>query len=323
MIAYLDGGTRPSGSRPRWESTRCWRKTRGGRAFPPPLPSNVARSRPGERQMTVTNTVPPAISGTAQQGHVLSTTNGAWTFDLDYLTYAYEWLRCDALGANCSAIANQVSSTYWQQQTWDTRSALKSLPPSTPSRAQELAWTPRLTCSTIDIPDTGPAPAPYGSVSQPWTVTLHRPGLHPQHRDSQSVRGVRSLHLQRTQHRDNRRRDLVPAAAGNESYRREALVFHNVTGTIHVEGVLATGTDVHGRPLRFISNNCGYECHLSGAELPYGEQPHVGGEWSHRPLGHLARLHREVGRGSALRHEHISSTTTPALPSTKATGRGS
>ena len=39
--------------------------------------------------MTVTNTVPPAISGTAQQGQTLHSSTGIWTFSLDYLTYAF------------------------------------------------------------------------------------------------------------------------------------------------------------------------------------------------------------------------------------------
>ena len=62
--------------------------------------------------MTVVNTTPPVITGTAQQGRTLATTNGEWTFDLDYLTYTYSWLRCDAAGANCVAIPNATGTAY-------------------------------------------------------------------------------------------------------------------------------------------------------------------------------------------------------------------
>jgi hypothetical protein len=62
--------------------------------------------------MTVTNTVPPVISGTAQVGQTLTTTSGTWTHDLDYLTYAYQWLRCDAAGANCVDISGATNSSY-------------------------------------------------------------------------------------------------------------------------------------------------------------------------------------------------------------------
>ena len=61
--------------------------------------------------MTVVNTAPPVISGSAIRGQTLSTSTGTWTFDLDYLTYAYRWLRCDAAGANCVAIPGQVYPT--------------------------------------------------------------------------------------------------------------------------------------------------------------------------------------------------------------------
>jgi len=42
---------------------------------------------------------------------VLSTTDGTWTYDDDFLTYAYRWLRCDSAGANCVAITGEVSSS--------------------------------------------------------------------------------------------------------------------------------------------------------------------------------------------------------------------
>jgi hypothetical protein len=62
--------------------------------------------------MTVTNVTPPTISGTARQGQTLTTSDGTWTYDLDYLSYAYQWLRCDAAGANCSDISGAVNPSY-------------------------------------------------------------------------------------------------------------------------------------------------------------------------------------------------------------------
>lgn len=62
--------------------------------------------------MTVTNTVIPAILGTPRVGQTISTTNGQWTYSLDYLTYAYKWKRCDALGSSCVDIGGAVSSSY-------------------------------------------------------------------------------------------------------------------------------------------------------------------------------------------------------------------
>ena len=62
--------------------------------------------------MTVTNLTEPAITGTARQGQLLRTSDGTWSFDLDYLTYAYQWLRCDAAGANCVDIAGATAAQY-------------------------------------------------------------------------------------------------------------------------------------------------------------------------------------------------------------------
>jgi len=60
--------------------------------------------------VTVSNVTPPTISGTAQQGQTLTAGVGTWSFDEDYLTYQYQWLRCDAAGANCVAISGKTSA---------------------------------------------------------------------------------------------------------------------------------------------------------------------------------------------------------------------
>lgn len=62
--------------------------------------------------MTVTNTAIPVVSGTPRQGLALQTDNGSWTFDQDYLTYLYEWLRCDSGGSGCVAIPGANGTSY-------------------------------------------------------------------------------------------------------------------------------------------------------------------------------------------------------------------
>ena len=46
------------------------------------------------------NTEPPAITGTPQSGQTLTSTTGTWTGS-GLITYAVQWQRCDAAGANC------------------------------------------------------------------------------------------------------------------------------------------------------------------------------------------------------------------------------
>src|SRR5207237_8234356 len=53
----------------------------------------------------------PAVSGTAQVGQALSTSNGSWSGSTP-MTYAYQWQDCDSAGANCAAIAGATASSY-------------------------------------------------------------------------------------------------------------------------------------------------------------------------------------------------------------------
>jgi hypothetical protein len=57
-----------------------------------------------------TSTAGPTISGTAQEGQQLSTTNGTWANSPS--SYTYAWSRCDASGNSCAAIGSATAATY-------------------------------------------------------------------------------------------------------------------------------------------------------------------------------------------------------------------
>jgi hypothetical protein len=57
------------------------------------------------------NTIAPALSSTAALKSWVSTSNGLWTSSSP-MTFTYQWLRCDAAGRNCTAIAGAVYSRY-------------------------------------------------------------------------------------------------------------------------------------------------------------------------------------------------------------------
>ena len=57
-----------------------------------------------------TNTAAPTISGEAAAGQTLTTSNG--TFAGGALSYAYQWQRCEASGANCAPVERATASTY-------------------------------------------------------------------------------------------------------------------------------------------------------------------------------------------------------------------
>jgi hypothetical protein len=56
------------------------------------------------------NTSPPTISGTAQDGQLLTADNGKWSGSPT--SYAYAWQRCDSSGGACADIAGATSKQY-------------------------------------------------------------------------------------------------------------------------------------------------------------------------------------------------------------------
>lgn len=58
------------------------------------------------------NTEAPSVSGTATAGQLLTASSGKWT-GTEPIVYEYEWLRCNAAGAECvQAAAPSLLSTY-------------------------------------------------------------------------------------------------------------------------------------------------------------------------------------------------------------------
>jgi RHS repeat-associated protein len=57
------------------------------------------------------NTVAPAIAGTAKDGSALTASNGTWT-GLTPITYAYQWILCNAAGEACASIPSATETKY-------------------------------------------------------------------------------------------------------------------------------------------------------------------------------------------------------------------
>lgn len=70
------------------------------------LSAGVVRAKPGPLATSL-----PAVTGTLRQGAKLTASAGTWSGS-GTITYAYQWSRCDASGAHCSAIRGATRGTY-------------------------------------------------------------------------------------------------------------------------------------------------------------------------------------------------------------------
>lgn len=90
------------------------------------------------------NTSAPAISGTAQQGDVLTTSNGSWTTDplpADPTSYAYQWDDCNSSGLACTSIASAIGSSYTLKAS-DVGQTLRSVVTATDAAGSASATSP-------------------------------------------------------------------------------------------------------------------------------------------------------------------------------------
>jgi hypothetical protein len=73
----------------------------------------MARSQPTAAVAAAppVSTSPPSIDGTPQVGQALTSTAGEWS-GTQPIRYAYQWQRCDAAGAACTAVPGATDATY-------------------------------------------------------------------------------------------------------------------------------------------------------------------------------------------------------------------
>lgn len=117
------------------------------------------------------NTSAPAVSGTAQQGSTVTTTNGSWSNSPT--SYTYAWQDCNSSGSSCTAISGATASSYKLGSSdvgHTIRSAVTagntagtSMSQSSPSAA--------VTSAPASPPSNTAAPTVSGAAQQGQTLT--------------------------------------------------------------------------------------------------------------------------------------------------------
>jgi hypothetical protein len=122
-----------------------------------------------------TNTVAPAVTGTAQEGKVLTTTNGTWTTTAaGGITYGYHWQRCNPDATGCANIAGATSQTYTVGSA-DVSNVIRSLITATDANGstdQESAVTAVVTAAPSLAPVNTVPPTITGTPSNGQTLTV-------------------------------------------------------------------------------------------------------------------------------------------------------
>jgi hypothetical protein len=125
------------------------------------------------------NTGPPGIANASQlaEGNTATGTAGAWTGNQP-ITFAFEWSRCNATGANCQTIGGEVRSTYVIRQADVGFTLLFTVRASNVSGSTVAVSAPTapirasgLPAGAIRLPD-GRISIPASSVSLPHRLVI-------------------------------------------------------------------------------------------------------------------------------------------------------
>lgn len=139
-------------------------------------------AEPGDaaQQAAPTNQSPPAVSGTAEEGKTLTTSNGTWSGAPTTFTYA--WRRCDSDGGSCATIGGATQNTY----------VLKKVDVANTIRSRVTARNADGSTAATSVPTAvvraapaapsgcaGNAPIPIANVSLPDQLVVDGQSINP------------------------------------------------------------------------------------------------------------------------------------------------
>src|SRR6185312_15240399 len=118
------------------------------------------------------NTTAPAISGTPRDGETVTVDRGTWT-GTPTISYAYQWRRCDANGANCADIANATKTTYTLTSA-DANSTIRVLVTAANGAGAVTATSGATSKVDPVAPSNTTAPSISGTTRDGETLTVDR-----------------------------------------------------------------------------------------------------------------------------------------------------
>jgi len=129
------------------------------------------------------NVAAPSITGTPQVGRILAANAGSWT-SYDTITYAFQWLRCDATGSSCAALSGSTAQSY-SPTTVDAGAEIRLRVTATntggSTSAMSLAVGPVVAAAPFSFTPSLADPFPPGSF---WVRPLPAdPAVDPQSAD--------------------------------------------------------------------------------------------------------------------------------------------
>lgn len=133
------------------------------------------------RQVAPVNTVPPSISGTAQQSQTVTASNGTWTGAPT--SFRYQWLRCNRGGNGCSDISGATERTYLVRsadvdRTIRVRVTATNNDGSTSATSAPTAVVTRSGAGATGCP-SGTGPVNITSLAPPARLTVDGQSLAP------------------------------------------------------------------------------------------------------------------------------------------------
>jgi prepilin-type N-terminal cleavage/methylation domain-containing protein len=119
---------------------------------------------------TPTNTALPTVTGTTQEGALLTAHNGSWSGS--GLTYTYQWRSCDAVGASCASVTGATSSTYTLRGV-DVGGTVRVVVTAHNSSGTAAATSAASAVITSIPPANTTAPTISGTAREGQTLTAH------------------------------------------------------------------------------------------------------------------------------------------------------